>query len=176
MAEPETHLSDSVSINPAILRLPGITRSYIDSLIRIAGKPLAIDTLPSAHQGFVRIEVDSTGHQGMSISIYCGWYHLDTVYVNPHPAFYIAFAAGTMYHPPSTATPRGVLAHEFGHRLQWVLSRDSMPVWADSPQELFADRVSLIVLALSGEAPKLTNDVELARYIVGKLGAQLRDP
>jgi hypothetical protein len=36
--------------------------------------------------------------------------------------------------------------------------------------------VSLIVLALSGEAPKLTNDVELARYIVGKLGAQLRDP
>lgn len=173
------HLSDSVSINPAVLRLPGITRSYVDSLIRIVGRPAAIDTLITKEQGIVLVEADSTGFvTSYNIDVTCGWFRNDTVYINPHLISYTHMAGLTAFnhaHPPVIATPDGVLAHEFGHLLLSRMNKAGpLPPWLVGDGEFVADRFSLVVLALRVEAPRASQDTMLVRFVVHQLGGELR--
>jgi hypothetical protein len=162
-----------VSINPAVLALPGITRPYIDSLIAVAGRPGFIDTLPTTRQGYVRLYADSEGEH-MYIEVTCGFFEArrQALYLNPHRSCY-GPALGQS-HPIQTTTPAGVLAHEFGHLLLFRLAKENptLPEFVDGGGEWFADRVSLVILALfRGDAPRMSNDTLLIQYIVQRISS-----
>lgn len=169
---------NTVPTNQAVLRLPGITRSYIDSLVQIVGRPVAIETLSTREQGIVMVQADSTGLvSSYNIDVTCGWFRNDTIYINPHLISFVQMAELTAYshaHPPIVATPPGVLAHEFGHLLISKMSKAGpLPPWLVGDGEFVADRFSLVVLALRVEAPRASQDTMLVRFVVHQLGGQL---
>ncbi len=166
--------TEALYINPAVLRLPGITRAYIDSLVSIVGPLEAIDTLPTVNQGAVHVETDSTGFvRTLNMDITCGWFRDDTVFLNPHLSSYNSMAglsAATLQHPPGVTTPAGVIAHEFGHKLLSQFRQIGVvPPWALGNPEFFADRFALVVLALRDEAPRMSSDTALVHFVVSQL-------
>lgn len=133
-----------------VASLPGIGSGWIDTLRRVTGGRVEVDTLP------IQI-IESYNHGNNLVGLYEGWYGRVRVgtdmrfyfrplsrICNKRPSFHGHFE---YRHPPELWNPATVIAHEFGHYYQHVVADTTWKNWHD---EIFADRFALTMLAIRG--------------------------
>lgn len=139
----------------AVAALPGVGAGWLDTLQRVAG-PVRIDTVNALMREY---------YGGHLLGLYEPWHGLVNVSVNIVD-YALFIRAGGGEHPLTIATPAGVTAHEFGHALQFALSRQGpLPAWAQDSPERFADRFARAMLALRGWDTMDPNDLVLSHYV-----------
>src|SRR3990167_3028678 len=126
-----------VRVNPYVLKMPGISREFVDSLLAEVPRIRTIDTLPTSVRG---------GHPTLG-----GRYAANGgVQINPNLGDYKKLyreLGRSRFHPSSTANPRGVLAHEIGHGL----NRGLLEARADSFALAHTGRLPQSTLRRRGE-------------------------
>lgn len=172
----------------AVIALPGIGAGWLDTLRAVAGSG-PVDTLPTTAQLWCISFRDGVSTVPVTRCLTVGGLYdnvKDIVYVHPHVEAYdllraTVLAAPTMAHPPVTANPAGILAHEFGHRFQLTTLGGSvydpahpLPEWAVGNGEVFADRFAVAMLALRGTIPAVADDSVLNRIVAERLAAGMK--
>lgn len=144
-----------------VAALPGVGTGWLDTLRRVAGD-VQVDTISKA-----MLVAYAEPDDGTMLGAFEPWHNLISVradmkaylrYIRQN----VALQGSEYAHPLTTASPAGVVAHEFGHLFQANLwphgevreGGDSLPSWAQDQRERFADRFARAMLALRGwDAP-----------------------
>lgn len=149
-----------------VTALPGVGPGWLDTLSRVAGNA-TIDTIND-----VELYKDSTFYNGRDLVGLYEWEH-DIISLHANLPQYARFQRdiavsgcmaqmrGQYIHPGDLLSPAAILAHEFGHMLQYRASPPGhvRPAWAiDWNDEHFADRFARAMLSIRGWVDPDTTD------------------